>query len=222
MWCILKICGVSWKTLTLTLWYFDKPYSFETITIQSPRIITFFLGSLFLSALLFLFFVMGRFPWWFVKRFQVIFLIIFLDVVPFNFDFQKYVLRFSFSANRKDAVQKCFNNYLLCSSCNNKERLLSSNDFSHQVLFYGNFCHYSFVCHFYLYFILHQKVLILLNSVSDRREVLKLLKSSNRRSTSEKGDIELLLLTGIIICSSPGKISMSSSWVLLIFYLTTL
>ena len=170
MWCILKICGVSWKTLTLTLWFFDNPYSFETITIQLPRIITFFLGSLFLSALLFLFFVIGRFRWWFVERFQVIFLVVFLDVVPFNFDFQKYALPFSFFAIRKDVVQKCFSNYLLCSSCNKKERLLSSNDFSHQARFYGNFRHYRFVCHFYLYFILHQKVLILLNSVSDRRK----------------------------------------------------
>ena len=56
VWCILKyvvyleICGVSWKTLTLTLWFFDK--SFKTITIQSTWIISFFLRSLFLSALL--------------------------------------------------------------------------------------------------------------------------------------------------------------------------
>ena len=34
--------------------------------------------------------------------------------------------------------------------------------------FYSKFCHHSFVCHFYLY--LHQNVLVLLNSVSDRRK----------------------------------------------------
>ena len=45
-------CGVSWKTLTLILWFFEEQYSFKSITIQSARIITFFLGFLFLSALL--------------------------------------------------------------------------------------------------------------------------------------------------------------------------
>ena len=53
-------------------------------------------------------------------------------------------------------------------------------------------------------------------------EVLKLLKSSNRRSISERGDIKLLLLTGIIIPPLPSKTSMSSNCVLLILYVTTL
>ena len=52
----------------------------------------------------------------------------------------------------------------LCSYCNNKEPLLSSNDFSHQARFYGKFRHHSFACLFNLYFVLHQKF------VCDRRK----------------------------------------------------
>ena len=44
-WCILQ------KLCILTFCFFDNPYSFKPSTIESPRIITFFLGSLFLSAL---------------------------------------------------------------------------------------------------------------------------------------------------------------------------
>ena len=44
---------------TLTFWFSDNPYSFKPCTIESPRIISFLLGLLFLSALILLTFCGG-------------------------------------------------------------------------------------------------------------------------------------------------------------------
>ena len=52
-------------------------------------------------------------------------------------------------------------------------------------------------------------------------KILKLVNSSERRSISERNDIELLSLNGII-CSSPGKTLMLSNWVFLILLVTSL
>ena len=83
------------KLFDLTFCFFDKPYSFKPFTIESPRIITFFLGSLFLSALLLLILCVEQFLWCFVEQFQVVFLLFFLMLNLLFLIFKKNVLQFS-------------------------------------------------------------------------------------------------------------------------------
>ena len=56
--------------------------------------------------------MLGQFLSSFAERFQVIFLVIFRDAVPFVFDLQKAVYSFHFAAIRRDVARKLLNNYL--------------------------------------------------------------------------------------------------------------
>ena len=77
------------KLSTLTMSFFIKLYSFKPFTIESLRIITFFLGSLYLSALLLLILCGGLVSLMVCGTLSISFFFLFLGDVPFVFDFQK-------------------------------------------------------------------------------------------------------------------------------------
>ena len=153
------------------------PYLCNHFTIESPRNIL-FSGVFFVVSIAFTD-SSRTFCFWFPER---CFAVLLLEVMSFK--------RFS--------VINC----LLRSSCNKRKLLLSSNTtFSSSA-----FRPYTFVYHFYLYFVLHQEVPVLQNSVTDwQTKVLKLVNFSYRRSISKRGNIEQLSFAGIF-CHRPVKL----------------
>ena len=146
---------------------------------------------------------MSRFTWSFVERFQVIFLVVFLCTFCFWFS-EICFYCFHFFVIIKDVVQKFFNNNLLCSSCNKKELFLSSNVFFSSRAFLWQVS--SSQLRLSLLFVFTSESSCFFKFCFWQTKVLKLLKSPNRTSIGESGDINCCHLLVLLHTYCPVKL----------------
>ena len=160
------------KSSTFTFCFFDNTYSFKLFTIYSLRIRNFFLGSFFLLALLLFIFCGVSVCLMVCRTVPSNFSCCFSWCCTFHFWFSERCFTVFILPLLEEMLSKSFSKIicLLRSSCNKNSYCFQAVQFSHQAPFYGKCRNCNFVCHFYLYFVLHQKVLVLWTWVPHKRK----------------------------------------------------